>query len=235
MTKLITVTSIRHGAGKTTVASILAERLAEKYSVCLIDNNTDNINVYSEVSSIESIHLYTCLADMKSCCRAIKESAAVLKKNLYFFSGGNSLLTEKEIQILKEQDIFDYIIFDSGVEISDELPDFIITVVNPNVFEYEIATKDISMRTGIRFIGETFESMIIINRYTENTEFKVNAKDFKLYFCPEIINFVNGYKLNLSEVNEKEIKKLIDRITGEKSENMIKNKFKLFGRSKHGI
>lgn len=225
MTKLITVTSIRHGAGKTTVASILAERLAEKYSVCLIDNNTDNINVYSEVSSIESIHLYTCLSDRKSCCRAIKESAAVLKKNLYFFSGGNSLLTEKEIQILKELDIFNYIILDSGVEISSKLLDFNIIVVNQNTVEYNHAAYLRITASG---------KLIVINRYAENSEFKRN-KDFKLFFCAEIIDFVNGYKLNLSEVNEKEIKKLIDRITGEKSENMIKNKFKLFGRSKHGI
>ncbi len=229
MTKLITVTG-RSGAGKTTVAAILAEKLAEKHVVCLIDNNRNNINIYSSASPVDNINLYSCLSDKESCHLAIKESATKLNKNLYFFSGGHEPLTEEEIQVLKEQDIFEYIIMDFGVEISDELPDFIITVVNPNVFEYETAAKDISMRTGIRFIGETFESMIVINRYSGNTEFKANSKDFKLFFCPEIINFTNGYELHLPESNETEINKIIEKITGQKLGDTNKPKFRLFGR-----
>ncbi len=214
MTKLITVTG-RSGAGKTTVAAILAEKLSEKYIVCLVDNNRDNINIYSSLSTIENIKLYFCLNDKASCCRAIKESAAKLNKNLYFFSGSNELLTKDEIQIFKEQEIFEYIILDSGINV--EQSDFEITVINPNRREYEMTES-------------SDKNIIVINRYAENTEFKVDAKDFKLYFCPEIINFPNGFFLTLPEENEKEIKKLIEKITGERLKNSkTRPKFRLFG------
>lgn len=231
MTKLITIKSIRHGAGKTTVAAILAEKLAEKYSVCLIDNNRNNINIYSGESTIENINLYSCLTNKESCRKAIKESATKLKKNLYFFSGNIELLTEEEIKILKDQDIFDYIISDTEVEIDNSFSDYIITVVNQNIYEYETATEKMNLVTSIRFIDETFESIIIINRYSGDSEFKVNSNDFKLFFCPEIINFTNGYELNLPEDNEKEMKKVLEKITGEKLDIKTKGKFKLFGRS----
>ncbi len=163
--------------------------------------------------------MYACLDDKDSCRRAIKESAAELKKNMYFFSGGNQPLTEEEITIMKEQEIFEYIILDSGDKISNELSDFDITVVNPNKLEYEMAAA----------YGE---NIIIVNRYAENIEFKVNKQDFKLFFCPELINIANGYELILPEENEREIQKLIEKITGERLKNgKIKQKFRLFGRS----
>lgn len=224
MTKIITVTSIRHGSGKTTVAAILAEKLAEKYTVCLIDNNKNNINIYSSESTIENINLYSCLSDKESCRIAIKESATKLKKNLYFFSGSNAILTEKEIQILKNQDIFEYIILDSGAEIDGHLSNFIITVVNPNITECKIANEKLIAAK------EICKCMIIINRY-EDSEFKANGHHFKLFFCPELISFANGYELHLPENNEIEIKKVLEKITGEKLELKTKGKFKLFGRS----
>lgn len=211
MTKLITVTG-RPGAGKTTVAAILAEKLAFKHTVCLIDNNRNNINIYSAVSSVDNINLYACLSDKESCRRAIKESATELKRNMYFFSGSHEMLTEEQIQILREQDIFEYLILDSRTEIDKDLYDFNISVVNPNRFEYETA-------------AEIDKNIVLINRY-ENSEFKVSKRDFKLYFCPEIINFANGYEIHLPEINETEIKKIIERITGEKSDNKVKVKWR---------
>jgi fructose-1-phosphate kinase PfkB-like protein len=198
MTKLITVTG-RAGAGKTTVAAILAEKLSENHTICLIDNNRSNINIYSAISPITNINLYSCLADKESCSRAIKESAAELKKNMYFFSGGNELLTEEEIQILKEHDIFEYIVLDTEIAISNELLNYNIAVINPNKYEYENAIK-----------SNTEKNIIIVNRYVE-TELKVRKNDFKLYFCPEIINFTSGYELRLPEIDEKEVGKIIDR------------------------
>lgn len=218
MTKIITITG-RTGAGKTTVSAILAEKLSENHTVCLIDNNRNNINIYSAISPIENIKLYSCLANKESCRRAIKESAAELKNNLYFFSGGNELLTKEEIQILKEQDIFEYIIFDAEKDISKEQSDCSITVINPNKYEYEAAADT-----------TTEKDLIVINRYAE-TELKVRKSDFKLCFCPEIINFGNGFELRLPEANEKEVIKVIERITGEKSGHNIKKKFGLFKRS----
>jgi adenylate kinase family enzyme len=216
MTKLITVTG-RSGAGKTTVAAILAEKLAEKYCVCLIDNNRNNINIYSATSSIENINLYSYLPDKATYCRAIKESASKIKKNLYFFSGSRELLAEEQIQLLKEQNIFEYIVLNSESMINSELSDYDISVINQNKFEYEMAAT-------------SEKNMIVINRYTENAEFKANQKDFKLYFCAEINNFTNGFELTLSEENEKEVNRIIERITGDKSQVKAKKKFKLFGR-----
>ncbi len=220
MTKLITVTSIRSGAGKTTFAAILAEKLAKKYTVCLIDNNHNNINIYSSLSTIESINLYSCLADKESCRRAIKESASELKKNLYFFSGGHELLSGEQIQILRGLDIFEYVILDFGVELSGEIADLNIIVVNQNTVEYNAAMYK-------KVKGSN--NVIVINRYSENSEFKVKI-DFKLYYCPEIINFANGFELALPEENDKEIKKLIEKITGEKTNNKVKPRLRLFGR-----
>lgn len=52
MTKLITVTSIRAGTGKTTIASILAEKLCKVGTVLIIDNNKSNINIYNIKTSL---------------------------------------------------------------------------------------------------------------------------------------------------------------------------------------
>lgn len=221
MTKLITITG-RSGAGKTTVAAILAEKIALNHTVCLIDNNQNNINIYSAASSLENINLYSCLADKDSCHRAIKESATELKKNMYFFSGGHEPLTEEQLQILKEQGIFDYIIIDSGVDVNNELFNKNIIVVNQNTIEYNAAA--------FKMVTDS-NNLIVINRYTENSEFK-RKQDFKLYFCPEVIDFANGFELALPEENEKEIKKIIEKITGQKSgdTNNVKPKFRFFGR-----
>lgn len=221
MTKLITITG-RPGAGKTTIAAILAEKIALNQTVCLIDNNQNNINIYSAESSLENINLYSCLEDKDSCHRAIKDSATELKKNMYFFSGGHEPLTEDQLQFLKEHDIFDYIIIDSGVDVNNELFNKNIIVVNQNTFEYSAAAFKIV--TGSN-------NIIIINRYTENSEFK-RKQDFKLYFCPEIIDFANGFELALPEENEKEIKKIIEEITNQKSDDIdnTKPKFRFFGR-----
>ncbi|WMJ77875.1 DUF2075 domain-containing protein [Sedimentibacter sp. MB35-C1] len=223
MTKLITVTG-RPGAGKTTVASILAEKLSKKHTVCLIDNNKNNINIYDVVSPIENINLYACLADKESCRKAIKESAAELRKNLYFFSGGNELLTEEQIQMLKELNIFEYIIIDSGTT-KMEYPDYNIIVVNQNSAEYTVIDEYITVSNCLR----ASNNLIVVNRYTEDAEFKVK-KDFKLYYCPEIVNFANGYELRLPEKNTSEVKKIIEAITGDKSEVKMKPRFGLFGR-----
>lgn len=217
MTKIITITG-RAGAGKTTVAAILAEKLSERYTVCLIDNNSNNynnINIYSAVTSIENINLYSCLADKESCSRAIKESATELKKNLYFFSGSHEVLEEERIQMLKELDIFDYIIIDSGVN-KTEYIDSNVIVVNQNSFEYNLTIS--------KYIKSS-NSLIVVNRYAEDAEFKVK-NDFKLYFCPEIVDFANGYELRLPEKNIAEVKKIIEAITGEKQ---------LIGKKKHNF
>lgn len=221
MTKLITITG-RPGAGKTTVAAILAEKIALNQTVCLIDNNQNNINIYSAASPLENINLYSCLEDKDSCHRAIKESATELKKNMYFFSGGHEPLTEEQLQILKGLGIFDYIIIDSGVDVNNELFNKNIIVVNQNTIEYNAAA--------FKIITDT-NNLIIINRYTENSEFK-GKQDFKLYFCPEIIDFSNGFELALPEENEKEIKRIIKEITDQKSgdTNNAKLKFRFFGR-----
>ncbi|MBP1926735.1 cellulose biosynthesis protein BcsQ [Sedimentibacter acidaminivorans] len=208
MTKLITITSIRAGTGRTTVAAILAEKLSKQGTVLIIDNNKSNINIYDvKVSSIENIKLYLCLENKESCKNAIKESATEIKNNIFFFSGSQELLTEKELKFLKEQDNFDYIILDTMEQIPS-IADTCITVINPNIHEYHKyieAKKD----------EELSKSNILINKYTDEIEFKTSIEDFKLYFCSEIINFTNSYELNLQEDNDNEISKLIEKITGE--------------------
>lgn len=73
------------------------------------------------------------------------------------------------------------------------------------------------------------KSNILINKYIDEIEFKTSTEDFKLYFCPEVINFTNGYDLNLLEVNDTEIKKLLEKIIGEQTVvDNLKSKFKLF-------
>lgn len=136
MTKLITVTSIRSGTGRTTIAAILAEKLSKQGTVLLIDNNKVNINIYDvKVSSIENIKLYMCLENKESCKNAIKESATEIKNSMFIFSGSQELLTEKELKFLKEQDNFDYIILDTMEQMLD-IVDSCITVINPNIHEY---------------------------------------------------------------------------------------------------
>ncbi len=223
MTKLITVTG-RKGAGKTTVAAILAEKLSEKHTVCLIDNNQNNINIYTAATSIENINLYSCLTDKESCKRAIKESATEIKRNLCFFSGGHELLTEEKFQMLKELEIFDYIIIDSGAA-KMKYPDNNIIVVNQSSAEYNTVINEY-LTVATNLMSST--NLIVVNRYTEDAEFKVK-KDFKLYFCPEIVDFASGYELRLPDMNVAEVDKIIEAITGKKTERKVKKKLKFLG------
>jgi len=218
MTKLIAVTSIRAGTGKTTITSILAEKLCKVGTVLIIDNNKSNINIYNiKTSSIDDIKLYLCLENKETCKKAIKESATEIKDNIYFFSGSHELLTEKELKCLKEQNIYDYIIVDTD-EIYNEFYDFSIMIINPNVHEY------------IEFHKLKLEnSILIVNKFINDIEFKISKEYFKLYFCSEIINFTNGYELVLPEENKWEIEMLLLKITGEVFKNE-KIKFRLFKR-----
>lgn len=218
MTKLITITSIRAGTGRTTVAAILAEKLSKQGTVLIIDNNKVNTNIYDvKASSIENIKLYMCLKNKESCKNAIKESATEIKKDLFLFSGSQDLLTEKEIKFLKEQDNFDYIILDTKEQMLD-IADTCITVINPNIHEYIEVKKNI----------ELSKSNILINKYIDGIEFKTSTEDFKLYFCPEIINFTNGYELVTTEDNKKQILKLLDNILSEEQKHVMKKIFNIF-------
>lgn len=220
ITKLITVTSIRPGTGKTTVSSILAEMIIKNHKVLLVDNNKLNISIYNtDESSIENIKLYMCLDDKENCRHAIKESAVEIKKNLFFFSGSQDLLSEKELIFLKNINIFDYVIVDTSEQYFNEFIDLIITVINPNTQEYIESQK-----------YKELNKITLINKYSKKIEFKTIKEDFKLYFCEEIINFTNGYELNLQNENKKEVERLIEKITEEPNINN-KHKFRLFKRS----
>ena len=149
-----------------------------------------------------------CLENKKSCKNAIKESATEIKNNIFFFSGSQELLTEEELKLLKEQNIYDYVILYTMKQISS-ITDTCITVINPNIHEYH---KYIEAKRDEKLS----KSNILINKYTDEIEVKTSKEDFKLYFCSEIINFTNGYELNLPEEHEKRISRLIEKITGEK-------------------
>ena len=220
MTKLIAITSIRAGTGKTTIASILAEKLCKEGTVLIIDNNKLNINIYNiKTSSIDDIKLYLCLENKETCKKAIKESATEIKDNIFFFSGSHELLSEKELICLKEQNIFDYIIVDTAL-LYNEFYDFSIMIINPNVHEY-IEFHKLKLAN----------SILLVNKFINEIEFKISKDHFKLYFCSEIINFTNGYELVLPEENKKEIETLLMKITGEELKNE-KSKFRLFKRRK---
>lgn len=209
MSKLIQFSG-RNGTGITTLSSIIAEKLSEEGTVLIIDNSK-NKTIYDITSSrMTDIRPYIAMNDGKRSGKAIRDCAIEIKKNLYYISSINDdKLEQSDIEYIYDLQIFDYIIIDDSETYVISEYEFI--VINPNTKEQEQYKNS--------------EATIIINRYNDEIEYKIDKDDFIIYFTPEIMNFSNGFELILKGHNKKEIEKIIQSITGQKSNSENKKKW----------
>jgi len=254
MTKVIVVNSLRNGLGRTTVACLLATELADKgHKTLLIDNNYIYCDVanYLLVDPQYTIDDIKPFVEGKSLEKdTIKELTAKVTDTLYIIAGSKldtlvNVLGAEEIKHMKEQSegIYDYIIVDGragmtqqeNIDMMDIVDNYVlVSQLNSNGKKNYSDQKDkLPQEVKEKLKGLFKKSFVVINRYSDDidfddTHFKKSfgaSNIFKLYYSPKLINFCNGFKCKLESQNRKEVDNLIERITGEKIEGKVTNKF----------
>lgn len=241
MSKVITVTSLRNGVGRTSVTCLIGLKLAEiGLKTLIIDNNYK----YCDVANYLMLVPEYSLDDLKPFLRSgvvdkatIKSMTVNAEKNLDVLSGStmsfmNNILEKEDISKIKGfiNDEYDYILVDSraGIEHKDTLDlfdiiDKNIIVTIPNKFEkshydriYNTLEKEKTEK-----LDRVFEkSLLVVNRVIENINFDTaeykdtfgTDKIFSVMSSDKITNFFNGFQCQQDSINEKEITRIVNAI-----------------------
>lgn len=255
MSKIISVTSLRNGVGRSAVSCLLANALSEQdFKVLVIDNNFK----YCDISNYLMIKPDYTIDDLRPFLRSnvleketITSMAITAEKDVDVLCGSqmnfvdNTLTAEdiKKVKILLD-DIYDYIIIDgkSGIENEEVLNlssvvEFNIVVVRPNnsnIGHFE-RIKGTLEEDRIEKLEEMIsKSFLVYNGLIESTSYDVEEgkrlfggeKVFKLNYDENIFNYLNGMNVNMSQSNKEMIGKLIMTINGKEQK-----KKSLFGKN----
>ena len=157
MAELIVVTSGKGGVGKTTVASFLGAKLAQRGKRCVICDLDLGLNNLDIVTGVESKVVYDLSDAIEGRCRA---SQILIEcphiKNLFVISSAHTLdknLLGEKIKYLFEglKSRFDYIIFDcpagieSGFHRAVSVSNQAIVVITPSLSSIRDADKVLSI------------------------------------------------------------------------------------------
>lgn len=252
MGKTILVNSVRKGLGRTTVSSILALELSNLgKKVLVIDNNY----TYCDLNTFLMADSDYCIDDIKPYLDSNSLTIAILKNfttkvanNLELLSGSklravDSTLEAKDIEKIKNisEKAYDFIIIDNKTKPQFnvlEIVDIHMLVVIQNQhnktyyddFVNKLTNEEREMMKEIKK-----KSLVIINQYEDEIKYDVSplkkivteGQILKINRSPNLIDFCNGYKYHLNEVNTKNVKKIIGRIAEEKGNKKgLKSKFK---------
>ncbi len=157
MSEMIVITSGKGGVGKTTVASFLGAKLAERGKKCVVCDLDLGLNNLDVVMGAESRVVYDLSDALEGRCRAnqiLVESPTV--KNLYLISSGHTLersVSGENIKQLFEglKNCFDYVLFDcpagieSGFHRAVSASDYALVVVAPSLSSIRDADKVLSL------------------------------------------------------------------------------------------
>lgn len=157
MSEMIVITSGKGGVGKTTVASFLGAKLAERGKKCVVCDLDLGLNNLDIVMGAESRVVYDLSDALEGRCRAnqiLVECPNV--KNLYLISSGHTLdrkVTGENVKQLFEglKKRFDYVIFDcpAGVDVgfhrAVSASDCALVVVAPSLSSIRDADKVLSL------------------------------------------------------------------------------------------
>jgi MinD-like ATPase involved in chromosome partitioning or flagellar assembly len=255
MSKLITVTSLRNGVGRTTMTALTATKLANKgYKVLAIDNSYKYCDLahYLMVEpeySIDDLKPYLGSGVLEQ--KSFLEMVSTAEKEIDVLAGStlshvdNSLKVEDITKIRKLiEELYDYIIIDlrEGIDTEGNLElvdqaDKNIIVAQPNKYDYShyeriLNTVEKDKKEKIEHMMD--KSIIIYNKVIEEATIDYNngkklvgeENIYKIKYRENLLDYCNGYKCNLKDDNEKQFEKIITFITNEKSAKKKDNSIK---------
>lgn len=220
MSKIINITSIRSGTGKSTIASHVASQLVEQgKKILVVDNNLENSDMekYLRVNPEYGVDDVKPYIQAQTLTEEILESLLCKVKNNLFLLGGTKLsgidntLSIAEIESLAKTLVsFDYIIIDSKTLAKNKSLEFIkgsdynIYVLPPN----EIWAKEFHKFTDI--VKQNQKDLldkiyVAINKYHEGITFNsrtLNIKEkriLKLPYDVGLANFPNGFEVKVND------------------------------------
>lgn len=256
MSKIISVSSLRNGVGRTTITCLLGLKLAElDYKVLIIDNNYK----FCDISNYLMIKPEYSVDDLRPFLKSdMLEKSTLMsmvvqaEKNLSVIPGSSINLIDTTLSmddILKIKNIvsdeYDYIILDSraGIDNPEVLNinkhvDRNIIVAQPSKYDYihysKICTA-LEQETIDMLQDVLSNSILIYNRYSDETTLEIeNGKKifgdniYKVKFCNELIDFCNGYECRLNADTQKVLNDVAIEITQQ--ERMVENKVSTIGK-----
>ncbi len=249
MSKVITISSLRSGVGRTTVTCLLGHKLAELgYKTLLIDNNfkfcdlanyllveapynIDNIIPFLRASTIDK--------------ETLKSVFVPIEKNLELLAGSkvtniNNTLSKDNILQIKTiiDEEYDYIVIDSraGIEHRESLElanvadiSLVVTQSNKHDKSHLEKLKENLTDEEKEILKELInKSLAIFNKATEGQNHNLSLfsedKIFKINQSSKLLDYCNGYKCNIFTNNEEEINLLVSKITKKEVEEKEKRK-----------
>jgi MinD-like ATPase involved in chromosome partitioning or flagellar assembly len=249
MSKVVLVTSLRNGVGRTTVACLLGLKLAETgFKTLIIDNNYK----FCDVAHYLMVKPEYTVDDLKPFMKTLEKSTiksmiVTVEKNLDILSGStmsfvNNTLGKEDIKKINVvlNDEYDYIIIDNraGIEHEETLKmadivDYGIIVMHPSNYEYthyQNLAKTLEKEKIDKLNTIISKSYLIYNRYIDTASIDLtNAKKvfpedriLMLGYCDKLIDFCNGFKCQLKSEVEKELETLVNSITNKTIEKKSK-------------
>lgn len=249
MSKIITVSSLRYGVGRTTITCLLGLKLAEMgFKVLAIDNNYK----FCDIANYFMVRPEYSVDDLKPFLRSgvlEKETmlSMVVSAEIDILSGStmnfvsNTLNKEDLLKIKNIVDAeYDYILIDHKAGMEQEETLDMIDIIDTNIIvsqfnkfdfiHYERLFNTLEKEKGEQIQIALEKSIIIYNKLTAdiNESFEdgkklVGAdKIFKLQYSGKILDFCNGYKCRLDSENQAEIEKIATILTDKEIEKKAK-------------
>lgn len=237
MAELITITSSKHGLGKTTYTALITTVLAEKGKKCLVlsnSNNTDLAEIFMVDSELNSSDLKPYILSGMLDKDLIAGVTSQVNKDIHIIS--NSVYQDTELD-LNSEDIFkifdiiskdyDYVLSDLDFELEKDKgivellkkadKNIIITSdskLNSRRAELQLNSLDKEDRVEIKKVVD--KSLIIFNM-TEN-DIELNVRSFRrneeegrvvyIKYLEGVSKFSNGFKLDIPKEYEKQIENI---------------------------
>jgi pilus assembly protein CpaE len=241
MSKIISVTSLRNGVGRSTVTCLIGLKLAQTgYKVLIIDNNYK----FCDIAHYLMVRPEYTVDDLKPFLKSgvlekstITEIAVTAEKHLDVIAGStmdyidNTLNKEDMIRIKNLiNDEYNYILIDNkaGIEHANiiemlEVAELNIIVVQLNAHDqkhYERLLKNLEPDHSKKIANGLEKSIVVYNRFNESASYNFESSKklfgekniFKITFSNAIQDFCNGYAHKNDTDNEKEIVRLAARV-----------------------
>ena len=253
MSKLINISSLRNGIGRTTVTCLIVHKLAEQgYKTLLIDNNykfcdlanyllveapynLDNIIPFVRANTIDK--------------ETLKSVFVPVEKNLELLAGSKltnviNTLNKENVERIKSilDEDYDFIVIDNraGIEHKDlidlaSLADISLVVTQANKHDkihFENLKENLDDKEQ-ELIKELLDkSYAVFNKALEEQTYSLSLfpqeRIFKINHSSKLLDFCNGYKCNIFTNNESEINYLVSTITKKEVQEKEKRKSLLF-------
>lgn len=254
MSKIINISSLRNGVGRSTVACILGGKLSEQgYKVLLIDNNFKfcdlaNYLLVDVAYTVDDIIPFIRTNTIEK--ETLTSVFIPVDKNLDLLAGSkmtnvDNTLNRDNLLRIKEllDDEYDYILVDNKAGIENKNLLSMLDIIDISIVVTQASTHDIKhfenlMLNLSKEEREVVKSVIarslaVLNKtldgYAHELKLFELDKVYKLKYCSKLLDFCNGYDANMFASNKDELNKLYTAITNKAAEDVRKKKGLLGG------